>query len=118
MNWAPSQESTCGPAAGTGVIVLTFAPTRIRQLQILPGLDKSNPRRDLQPLPKTLGISFDNGVCQPVTLTNSPEQTVIKLDSKKPISQVRIGIGAAYPAGADAQPLISITEVILKAYPR
>ena len=55
MNWAPSAESTCGPAAGTGVIVLTFAPTRIRQIQIVPGLDKSNPQRPLQPLPKTVG---------------------------------------------------------------
>ena len=39
MNWAPSQESACGPAAGTGVIVLNFPATRIRQLQIYPGLD-------------------------------------------------------------------------------
>ncbi len=117
MNWAPSQESTCGPAAGTAVIVLTFAPTRVRQLQIVPGLDQSNPQRDLQPLPKTLGVSFDNGPCQPITLSNAPSQAVIKLDSGKPVSQLRIGIGSAYAAGADAQPLISITELILKAYP-
>jgi hypothetical protein len=117
MHWAPSQESACGAAANTGTIVLTFAPTRIRQLQIVPGLDASNPQRPLQPLPQRLGISFDNGPCQPVTLKNTPQQPVIPLDSKKPVTQLTIGISSAFPAAPDAQPLISITEVILQAYP-
>jgi hypothetical protein len=118
MHWAPTQESPCGAAANTGTIVLTFAPTRIRQLQIVPGLDASNPQRALQPLPQRLGISFDNGPCHPVVLKNTAEQPAITLDSKKPVSQLSIGIGSAYPAAPDAQPLISITEVILQAYPR
>ena len=116
MNWAPSQEAQCGPAPGTGVIVLTFAPARIRMLQIAPGLAESNPQRKLQPLPKVLGVAFDNGPCQVVNLTAAPGQQVIKIDSEKPVSQMLIGISSAYPA-PNAQPLISLTEVILKAYP-
>jgi hypothetical protein len=116
MNWAPSQETQCGPAPGTGVIVLTFAPTRIRMLQIAPGLAESNPQRKLQPLPKVLGVAFDNGPCQTVNLTATPGQQEIKIDSGKPVSQMLIGINSAYPA-PNAQPMISLTEVILKAYP-
>ena len=117
MNWQPTQPSSCGPAAGTGVVVLSFAPTRIRQIQIVPGLDQSNPQRELQPQPKTLGISFDNEPCIPVTLSASPQQPALALDSGRPVTEVRIGIGSAYPAGADAPPRISLTEVILKSYP-
>ncbi len=117
MNWAPTAESTCGAAEGTGTVVLSFPPTRIRRIQIVPGLDASNPQRDLQPLPRTLGISFDGGTCQPVALSPAPNPAVVKLDSGRPVTEVRIGIGATFPAGADAQPVISLTEVSLKAYP-
>jgi len=117
MNWAPSGESKCGPAPGTGYVVLTFAPTRIRLIQIAPGLADSNPDRKLQPLPKVLGVAFDDrGVCHPVNLSATSGQQEIKLDSGKPVTQVLIGIGSAYPA-PNGQALISFTEVILKAYP-
>ena len=117
MNWAPSQESSCGPAAGTGVIVLNFPPTRIRQLQIYPGLDVGNAQRNLQPLPKVLGLSFDADPCQPITLSNKPGPQDIRVDSKREVTQLRIGIGSAYQPGADAAPLISITELILQSFP-
>jgi hypothetical protein len=116
MNWTPSGVSTCGPAPGTGYVVLTFAPTRIRLIQIAPGLAETNPQRKLQPLPKVLGISFDNGPCQTIDLTPTSNQQEFKLDSEKPVTQVLIGISSAYPV-QNAQPLISLTEVILKAYP-
>jgi hypothetical protein len=114
----PTQsESSCGPAPGTGFIVLNLAtPTRIRLIQIAPGLADSNPQRKLQPLPKVIGIAFDNGACHSETLTATPGQQEIKIDSGKPVTRVMIGIGSAYPA-PNGQPLISITEVILKAYP-
>jgi hypothetical protein len=116
MKWEPSAESPCGPAAGTGVVVLSFAPILIRLIQIAPGLAETNPRRKSQPLPKVLGIRFDNGPCHPVNLSAAPGQQEIKIDSGKPVSQVLIAIGSAYPA-PNAKPLISLTEVILKAYP-
>jgi len=117
MNWSPTQESACGPAAGTGVIVLSFPPARIRQVQIFSGLDKDNPQRDLQWLPKAVGLSFDSGPCQSITLNESPEGQTFQIDSEKPVTQLQMGIGSATPGGADAAPLISITEVVLKSFP-
>lgn len=116
MNWTPTGESACGPAPGTGFVVLTFAPTRIRLIQIAPGLAESNPQRKLQPLPHVMGIAFDDGKCHAVNLTATPNQQEFKIDSGKPVTRVLIGIGSAYPA-ANGQPLISLTEVILKGYP-
>lgn len=116
MKWLPSGDSSCGPAPGTGFVVITFAPTRIRMIQIAPGLAATNPQRKLQPLPRVVGISFDSNSCQSFTLDPKPDQQVIKIDSKTKVSQVMIGIGSAYPA-PNAKPLISLTEVILKADP-
>jgi hypothetical protein len=117
MNWTPSGVSPCGPAPGTGFIVLTFAPTRIRLIQIAPGLAETNPERKLQPLPKVLGVDFGDGACQTIDLTARTGQQVFKIDSKKEVTQMRIGIGSAFTAGANPEPKISLTEVILKAYP-
>jgi hypothetical protein len=116
MNWAPSQESACGPAAGTGVIVLNFPATRIRQVQIYAGLANDNAQRDLQPKPKGLGLSFDGGPCQPIPLKNTPDMQQFPVDSGEPVTQLRIGIGSTYPV-ADAAPLISISEVVLRSFP-
>ena len=117
MNWSPTQESACGPAAGTGVIVLNFPPTRISQVQIFAGLDKDNPQRNLQRLPKAMGLSFDNGPCQAITLKNALDRQMFTVDSGKPVSQLLIGVASAFPAAADAAPFLSITEVILKSFP-
>jgi hypothetical protein len=117
MNWTPTGESSCGPAPGTGLVVITIPPTRIRLMQIASGLAESNPQRKLQPLPRVLGIAFDDGSCHPVNLSATPGQQEIKIDSEKPVTQVTIGISSAYPA-PNAEPKISLTEVILKAYPR
>jgi hypothetical protein len=117
MNWSPTQESACGPAAGTGVIVLSIPPTRIRQVQIFSGLDKDNPQRDRQWFPKDVGLSFDNGPCRAIALDKALGGQTFAMDSEKPVTQVQIGIGSATPGGADAAPLISITEVVLKSFP-
>jgi hypothetical protein len=116
MNWTPTGVSPCGPAPGTGFIMLTFAPTRIRLMQIVPGLAESNPERKLQPLPQVLGIDFGDGKCKTIELRSAPGMQTIKIDSKQKVTQMRIGIHSATPL-ANAEPLISITEVILKAYP-
>ena len=83
--------------------MLTFAPTRIRMLQIAPGLAESNPQRKLQPLPKRIGHRFRRRSLPTDQLDATPGQQEIKIDSGKPVSQVRIGIGSAYPA-PNAQP--------------
>ena len=117
MTWQPGVGSSCGAAADTGTIVLRFAPTRVRQIQILPGLDKSNPQRPLQPLPQAIGITFDDGTCHPFQLTTKEEQ-VLKVDSGTDTSTVRIGIGSATSPSPDAPQLVSITEIVVEAFPR
>ena len=117
MNWSPSQEVTCGPAVGTGEIVLTFPPTRIRQVQIYAGLDGDNPQRNLQRLPKTMGLTFDDRPCEPITLVNTTDRQTFEVDSGEPVSQLRIGVASAFPSAPDAAPFLSITEVILKSFP-
>lgn len=118
LRWEATAESACGPAPGTGEIVLRLPQTRIRRLQILPGLDKSNPQRTQQPLPRAIGITFDDGVCHPVTLTNADVQPVVGLDSGIPTSTVRIGVGSVYPSGAGTPAVVSFTEIVLQAFPR
>jgi hypothetical protein len=118
MNWTPSgAPPTCGPAPGTGYVIFTFAPTRIRLLQIAPGLSEKNPQRALQPLPTQVSIVFDNGpTCVTKVLSIDPGQQPIKIDSQRPVSQMIMMINSATSA-PNLQPLISFTEVILKAYP-
>ncbi len=118
MSWQPASATACGAAPGTGEIVLTFAPTRIRRLQIVPGLDQSNPRRGQQLLPQEIGVTYPGARCQRVVLDRSDRQQPIVLDSRTPVTSVRIGIGSVYPGAADAAPLVSLTEVVLLAYPR
>jgi hypothetical protein len=117
MTWAPTGESSCGAAPGTATVIFTFPATRVRQVLVVPGLDKSNPQRELQPQPRVIGLAFADGSCTPVTLADGPEQAPIAIDSKTPVTQLRLGIGSAYPAGADAKPLISLTEVMIRSYP-
>ncbi len=117
MKWAPRSVSECEAPEGTGVLVLTLAaPTRIRLLQIAPGVAKSNPQQDLQARPTRLGIKFDDGECNPVNLTNEDGQQEVFFDSEMPVTQVRISF-AQSQSPPDAQPLISLSEVILKKHP-
>ena len=117
MNWAPRSTSDCAAPEGTGVVVLTLdGPARIRLIQVAPGLDKSNPQHDVQALPTLLGITFDDGKCNPVKLTNEEGQQEIFLDSEKAVNKVRISIAQA-SVPPDGQRQVSLTEVILKTYP-
>jgi hypothetical protein len=117
MHWAPSSVSDCEAPAGTGVVVLRLpAPARIRLIQIAPGLAPTNPQHDLQAVPTRVGIKFDGGKCNPADLNNEGGQQEIFIDSKKPVSQVEISIARA-KSSQNSQPLISLTEVILKSYP-
>lgn len=117
MNWAPRSTSDCAAPEGTGVVVLTLdGPARIRLIQVAPGLDKNNPQRAVQALPTLLGITFDDGKCNPVKLTNADGQQEIFLDSVAAVNKVRISIAQA-SVPPDGQPQVSLTEVILKTYP-
>jgi len=117
MKWQPAAGSgVCGAAAGTGIITLTFAPRRIRQLQIVPGLGPGRDRSS-QPVPREIGIGFDDEECQLRVLANSDKQPAIKLDSGEAVSRVRIGIVSVYPVSG-GEPLVSLQEIIVQSYPR
>ena len=117
MNWVPGSVAACAPGAGTDWITLNIAPARIRRIVISPGLDAGNAKRTLQPVPKRLAVRFGDGPCQSVSLDAEPGPLRRDLDSGEEVSQVHLAIAEAFPAGADAEPAISITEVVLKKYP-
>jgi hypothetical protein len=120
MTWKPEQEgASCGGAPGTGVIVLTIpAATRVREIDVAAGLPEDDPARLLQFRPKSIGISFDDGVCRNFALTDVPGQQTIKVDSSVEVQTIRIGVDTTFPAPADGQAVLSITEVILKSRPQ
>jgi hypothetical protein len=118
MNWKPKQEgASCGGAPGTGVIVLTIPATRVREIDIAAGLPEDDPARLLQFRPKSIGISFDGGVCRNFTLSDVPGQQTIKVDSGAAVQTIRIGVDTTFPAPADGQAVLSVTEVIVKSRP-
>ena len=119
MVWKPKQEGgSCGGAAGTGVIVLKVPSTRVREIEIAAGLPADDPVRQLQFRPKSIGISFDGGVCRNFPLQDLAGPQTLEVDSQVPIRTIQIGVDVAYPAPADGQALLSITEVMVKTRPR
>jgi hypothetical protein len=120
MNWNPKQEgASCGGAPGTGTIVLTIpAATRVREIDIAAGLPEDDPARLLQFRPKLIGISFDDGDCRNFSLTDVPGPQPIKVDSGVAVQTISIGVDTTFPAPADGQAVLSITEVIVKSRPR
>jgi hypothetical protein len=119
MRWEPAAEgASCGGAPGTGVIVLTIAPTRVRALTVQAGLLASNGRRPLQARPLALGVRFDGGPCQSLALLEDvPDEQEREVDSAVPVSTIRIGVDAVVPQREDGEPLLSITEITVKARP-
>jgi hypothetical protein len=84
---------------------------------VYPGLDKDNPKRSMQALPKTIAVSFDGGACKLVGLSTSPGPIAIDIDSGVAVNQVNVAVAEAYPVGQDAEKAISFTEIALKRYP-
>ena len=116
MRWEPTAEgASCGGAPNTGVIVLTIPPTRIRTLGITAGLPEADGRRLLQARPLMLGVTLDGGTCQPLQLTDTAAEQVLKLDSKVPVSQIRIGIDGATRLPEGGEPALSLTEITIRA---
>ena len=118
MRWEPAAEGgSCGGAPGTGVIVLTIPPTRVRALTVQAGLLASNGRRPLQALPLKLGVTFDGAPCQPLDLEDDANEQVLKIDTTVPVSTIRIGVDAAKPQREDGEPVLSFTEIGVRARP-
>ena len=118
MRWEPAAEGgSCGGAPGTGVVVLTIPPTRVRALTVQAGLLASNGRRPLQALPLKLGVTFDGAPCQTLELADDANEQVLKIDSATPVSTIRIGVDAVKPQREDGEPVLSFTEIGVRARP-
>lgn len=119
MSWAPAGEgNSCGGAPGTGVVVLSFPPTRIRQITIAAGLPANNDQRTLQARPRAIGVTFDERACRSFHLTDGDGEQKLMVDSGEPVTAVRIGVDTSFPAAADGQPLLSLTEVTVQSRPQ
>jgi hypothetical protein len=120
MNWSPPEEGTrCGGAPGTGVIVLSVPPTRIREIDVQAGLPEGAADRPLEFRPKSIGVSFDGGPCHNLPLQDALGWQKLEVDSLVDVRTVRIGVDTAYAARPDsAKPLLSITEISLRSRPK
>ena len=119
MRWEPTAEGTsCGGVAGTGVVVLSIAPTRIRAISVQAGLLTTNGRRPLQARPLALGVVLDGGPCSRLELADTADDQVLKLDSNVPVSEIRIGVDTAAPPREDGEPVLSFTEITIRARPQ
>jgi hypothetical protein len=118
MNWTASTKgSPCGVTPTTAVIQLTFARTRIREIDLWAGLRQDNPNRLLQYRPKTIWVAYaDQCVNRPL---DDVERQKVSLDTKLPVDSIRIGVQTASPPAqpAGAQQVLSFTEIWLLARP-
>ena len=118
MAWTPTtQGSPCGAQQTTPVIQLSFAPTRIRVIDMRAGLLQKDTGRQFQFRPKTIWVAYADH-CEDVTLQDVERQP-ITLDTKNPVDSIRIGVQTAYapdpPEGA--QQVLAFTEITLKSRP-
>lgn len=118
MRWPPTTtEGQCGGAPGTGVILLGIPATRVRALRIRAGLPATDGRRLLQARPTRLGVTFGDGTCQALELTDAAEAQELPLDSQVPVDSIRIGIDRVISPGENGEPALSITEIEVLARP-
>lgn len=113
----PAEGTTCGGASATGTAVLTFAPTRVRAIEVNAGLPAANPDRLLQFRPQAVGVRFDSGPCRSFTLADTADAQRLVVDSEVPVTSVSLGFDTTYPARSDGEPVLSITEITLWSRP-
>ncbi|HET9648954.1 MAG TPA: zinc ribbon domain-containing protein [Microlunatus sp.] len=119
MPWTDqTQGSGCGTTPTTTVVQLEFDQIRLRQIDLRAGLLANNPNRQFQYRPKDVWIAYGDQ-CVPMALEDVERQP-LTLDTKVPVSSIRIGVQSAYPPAqpAGAQPVLTITEITLLARPR
>lgn len=114
---ATTQGNGCAPAPGTGVIVLTFAPRRIRAIDVYAGLSDALPDRALQFRPHELAVDFGTGSCRVLTLEDRYHSPKLSLDSGVPVTSVQIGVISAYPPPAGGADFLSVSEIALLSRP-
>ena len=118
MTWTPTtQGSPCQVPPTTPVINLSFAPVRIKQIEIWAGLREKDPNRLLQYRPKKIWVAYSDQ-CKDIELENVEKQT-IKLDTKSQVESIRISVQTAYPPEPPegGQDLLAFTEITLESRP-
>lgn len=119
MNWtSTTQGSPCGETPTTAVIQLSFAPTRIREIDLRAGLLANNPNRLMQFRPEQIWIAYaDKCVDQSL---QDVELQKLPLDTELPIDSLRIGVQTAFPPAqpAGAQQVLGFTEITLGSRPQ
>jgi len=118
MTWTPTtQGSPCQVPPTTPVINLSFAPARIKQIEIWAGLREKDPNRLLQYRPKKIWVAYSDQ-CKDIELENVEKQT-IKLDTKSQVESIRISVQTAYPPEPPegGQDLLAFTEITLESRP-
>lgn len=118
MEWTSSTRgSRCGVTPTTAVIQLSFARTRIREIDMRAGLLANNPNRPMQFRPQQIWIAYADQ-CVERSLDNVERQKVL-LDTEFPVDSLRIGVITALPPDqpAGAQQVLSFTEITLHSRP-
>ena len=64
-----------------------------------------------------LGVTFDGAPCQALDLKDDAAEQTLKIDSTVPVSTIRIGVDAVQPQREDGEPVLSFTEIGVRARP-
>ena len=118
MPWtAATQGTPCNATPTTAVIQLSFAQTRIREIDLRAGLLDNNANRLLQYRPRKIWIAYADQ-CVDRELENVERQQVA-LDTERPVGSIRIGVQSAFPPDqpTGAQDVLSFTEITLLSRP-
>ena len=119
MTWtATTKGSPCRETPTTPVIQLSFAKTRIKEIDMRAGLQEKSPNRQLEFRPKKIWVAYGDQ-CKDLELEDVERQEHIKLDTKSKVSSIRISVQTAYPVNPPEgiHELMSFTEITLKTYP-
>ena len=117
---ASCQAPAVTPAAGStgSLLLLLNHPVTVRAISVAAGLANGDSRRLHQWRPKTLQLSFSDGQCQQVTLTDTAPLQQLDLNPTA-TADVRVSVVDTFAASPD-QPsdLVALSEVRLFAAPR
>lgn len=118
-HWAADDVArSCRQPAHGPVIILSFAPARVRRIVIYAGAPDDHRDRLQQFRPRTINYRYDDGPCRFANLAASGKQEIIAADSHSAVTTLSVVITDAYdpPAGGRLNTL-SITDISLQARP-
>ncbi|MGB3256637.1 MAG: hypothetical protein WBG89_02195 [Ornithinimicrobium sp.] len=115
--WEPPPEgATCGKAPG-GKVRVTFDSARLKQIRVFPGLDDPS-LRSLQQLPAGVDVTFPDGTCLHMPLTEKAEEQRLDIDSETPIKSIEISVPNVHESTDDrAAEVVGLTNVALFSRP-